>query len=122
MKKLFIFAALAALAMTACTKTEFKAAQDNLITFQAANYVPQKTKVTGTEFPKTETFGTYAWTDGMTGEFFINNVEVSFNSELGAWTPATTYYWPKNQTVDFFIACNPFVCRCCQKRKDPQQA
>lgn len=96
MKK-FIFIAVAAMAMAACAKTELKTS-DNLIAFQPYNQV--NTKVTGTVFPTTETFGTYAWTEGTTGEYFIDNKEVSFTD--GVWTTATPYYWPKGQSVDFF--------------------
>ena len=95
MKK-FVFIAAAALALAACTKTDLTGPQ-NLISFQPAN---QLTKVTGSVFPTDQTFGTYAWTAGTTGEYFIENKEVSFIN--GAWTTATPYYWPKNQTVDFF--------------------
>ncbi|MBO4466029.1 MAG: fimbrillin family protein [Bacteroidales bacterium] len=103
MKKLFFFAAVAVMAITACSKTEFvNEAQDNLITFQAAKYLTQTKAVTGTEFPKTETFGTYAWTAGTPGEFFMNNIEIKFDATNNKWAPVTSYFWPKNQTVDFF--------------------
>ena len=98
MKKLFYFAA-AAMAIAACTKTEVNDVETlNAISFQPASQV--STKVTGAEFPKTDSFGTYAWTAGTTGEYFINNEEVSFVNDV--WTTATPYYWPKNQSVDFF--------------------
>ena len=98
MKK-FIFFAVAAMAMAACAKTELKTS-DNLIAFQPASQL--NTKVTGSVFPTTDTFGTYAWTAGTTGEYFIENKEVSFNTTSNFWSTATPYYWPKNQTVDFF--------------------
>lgn len=97
MKKLF-FIAVAAMAIAACTKTEVNGPKLNVIGFQPANSI--ETKVTGTQFPTTETFGTYAWTEGTTGDYFIENKEVSFTG--GVWTTATPYYWPKNQSVDFF--------------------
>ncbi len=96
MKK-FFFIAVAAMAMAACAKTEVKT-PDTLIAFKPFSQV--NTKVTGTVFPTTETFGTYAWTAGTTGAFFIENKEVSFAN--GVWTTATPYYWPKGQSVDFF--------------------
>ncbi|MBR6458250.1 MAG: fimbrillin family protein [Bacteroidales bacterium] len=103
MKKLFFFAAVAVMAITACSKTEvLNNAQDNIITFQAANYLTQTKAVTGTEFPKTESFGTYAWTAGTTGDYFMNNVEIKYDATNSRWAPVTAYYWPKNQTVDFF--------------------
>ena len=95
MKK-FVFIAAAALALAACTKTDLIGPQ-NVISFQPAN---QLTKVTGSVFPTDQTFGTYAWTEGTTGEYFIENKEVSFAN--GVWSTATAYFWPKNQSVDFF--------------------
>lgn len=96
MKK-FFFIAVAAVAMAACAKTEVNT-PDALIAFKPFNQV--NTKVSGTVFPTTETFGTYAWTAGTAGEYFIENKEVSFNN--GVWSTATPYYWPKGQSVDFF--------------------
>lgn len=95
MKK-FVFIAAAALALAACTKTDLTGPQ-NVISFQPVN---QLTKVTGSVFPTDQTFGTYAWTEGTTGEYFIENKEVSFAN--GVWSTATPYYWPKSQPVDFF--------------------
>ena len=97
MKKFFFFA-VAVMAMAACSKTEVNGPKVNMIGFQPVNSI--ETKVTGSVFPTTETFGTYAWTAGTTGEYFIENKEVSFTN--GVWTTETPYYWPKNQSVDFF--------------------
>ena len=98
MKKVIIMLA-AALAFAACSKVEInKPNHDSLISFQTAQYLTKA--VTGTVVPTTETFGTYAWTAGTTGEYFMNNVKVAFASN--AWNPVTPYYWPKDQTVDFF--------------------
>lgn len=102
MKRFFLFAAVAVTAITACTKNELASENiGNEISFQAANYVTA-TKLAGAEFPKTETFGTYAWTAGTAGTFFIQNNVVSYNATKDVWTTATPYYWPKNQSVDFF--------------------
>ena len=99
MKK-FFFIAVAVVAMAACSKTEVNpVAENNAISFQTATAV---TKVTGSVFPQDQTFGVYAWTEGTTGEYFIENKEVSYNATANIWTTATPYYWPKNQTVDFF--------------------
>ena len=99
MKK-FFFIAVAVVAMAACSKTEVNpVAENNAISFQTATAV---TKVTGSVFPQDQTFGVYAWTEGTTGEYFIENKEVSYNATGNMWTTATPYYWPKNQTVDFF--------------------
>ena len=93
----FIFIAAAALALASCAKTEVKT-PDTQIAFQPYSQV--NTKVTGTVFPTDETFGTYAWTAGTAGEYFIDNKEVSYAN--GVWSTATPYYWPKGQSVDFF--------------------
>lgn len=97
MKRFFFFAAVATLCVAACTKNEVNSEKQNPITFQTANYL---TKVEGAVFPTEETFGTFAWTANTTGEYFIENKEVSYNGK--EWTTATPYYWPKNQSVDFF--------------------
>lgn len=98
MKKLFAIA-IAVAALAACAKTEVNTASRNAISFQPANQITAS-RVTGSVFPTTETFGVYAWTPGTTGEYFIENKEVAFDGTQ--WTTATPYYWPKNQAVDFF--------------------
>lgn len=103
MKRFFIFLALAAMCAASCTKNEIAPiARDNAITFMPANYA--QTRVSGSVFPTTETFSTYAWTAGTTGEYFINNETVSYDASGATpiWKTATTYYWPANQPVDFF--------------------
>lgn len=102
MKRFIVLAAMAATLAISCTKSELvPVANDNTISFLAANYV-NGTKVTGSEFPKTEVFGAYAWTAGTSGDYFINNETVSYNETHDVWTTTTPYYWPKNQAVDFF--------------------
>jgi len=103
MKRFLLFAAMAATVMVSCTKSELTpVAKNNAISFLAANYV-NGTKVTGAEFPTSETFGAYAWTEGTSGEFFINNDEVEYIDTKDVWTTVNAaYYWPKNQSVDFF--------------------
>ena len=96
-----ILAGAAALVLASCAKTEESSTKgDSLISFQPASRL--STKVTGSVFPTTETFGTFAWTAGTSGEYFIENQEVAFDASTNAWTTATPFYWPKNQTVDFF--------------------
>jgi len=103
MKRFFLFAAMAATVLVSCTKSELTpVAKNNAISFLAANYVSGTKAITGSEFPTTETFGAYAWTAGTSGEYFINNEVVSYSSTNDVWTTATPYYWPKNQSVDFF--------------------
>jgi len=102
MKRFLLFAVFAAALTVSCTKSELATvSRDNAISFLAANYA-STTKVLGSEFPTDETFGTYAWTAGTSGEYFMNNEVVSYNVAKDVWTTEIPYYWPKNQTVDFF--------------------
>lgn len=100
MKKLILLAAAATLLVAACTKNEVSPyGNAHEIAFQTATYIT-KAGITGTEFPTTETFGVYAWSAASEGTYFMNNEVVSYQNSL--WKPSTTYYWPKNATVDFF--------------------
>lgn len=101
MKRVFIILAGAALVLASCAKTEVANTSDReTISFQPVSKV--STKVTGPVFPTSESFGTYAWTEGTSGEYFIDNQIVSYDATTDVWTTATPFYWPKNQTVDFF--------------------
>lgn len=102
MKRFLLFAAMAATLAVSCTKSELApVSRDNAISFQTANY--SGTKVEGNYFPTDETFSVFAWTEGTTGEYFMNNVTVAYNSDDNLWKPSKTYYWPgNNQGVDFF--------------------
>ena len=99
MKKLFAIVLSAALLTVACTKVQVNHAQRE-VSFQTASYIT-KVGIDGTVFPTTETFGAYAWAAGTVGAYFMDNEKVSFNSTTTKWKPSTTYYWPKNTTVDF---------------------
>ena len=102
MKRFLLFAAMAATLAVSCTKSEIaQPAKDNSISFQTANF--SGTKVDGNFFPTDEPFSVFAWTEGTTGEYFMNNVSVVYDSENDLWKPSQTYYWPgNNQGVDFF--------------------
>lgn len=101
MKKLFyLIAAAMLLLLASCAKeSPAPAAQGNRIAFMTANYAT-KVGISGTQFPTTESFGVYSWTDGTTGPYFMDNEVVSLQ-ENGIWTTATPYYWPLDKTVDF---------------------
>lgn len=101
MKRFIFIAAAALLCMAACTKNEIRPVDvQNEITFMTANYAT-KAGIVGTVFPNTETFGAYAWAAGTTGTYFMNDETISYVTADNAWKPSTTYYWPKNTTVDF---------------------
>lgn len=113
MKKYFIFAAAALVAMCACTKNDLdsSAIADQEIAFQVANYVGQ-TKALGTgevSYYAAGHFGTYAWqvAEGKTWDnatedqksVFMNNVDIYKQSNI--WKAEKSYYWPKTGTITF---------------------
>ncbi len=97
MKRFLIILAVA-VAAAACVKSEV--GNNGSISFQTASLL-SKAGITGTEFPQSESFGVYAWSAGTIGEYFMDNETVSYDTEDKQWKPSTTYYWPKNATVDF---------------------
>jgi hypothetical protein len=102
MKKLIIFLSIAAVMASACTKVVSSSVEKgNKITFQTVAGLNTKA-ITGTAFPTTETFSTYAWAEGTVGEYFMDNVTIEYNATEDQWMPfGETFYWPKNTTVDF---------------------
>ena len=103
MKKLLIFITVAAVAASACSKVETSGiVGDRQISFQTVAGLNTKAAITGTVFPQTETFSTYAWAAGTVGSYFMDNVTIAYNSTENLWKPQSeTFYWPKNTTVDF---------------------
>ena len=105
MKKYFIIAAAALVAMCACTKNEVNTLPDQEINFQVANYMNQ-TKVGEVAFTG-DSFGVYAWYTsdaGTTAEtdqpFMVNETVVP---ALPGWkVDGKTYFWPKTGDIDFF--------------------
>jgi len=102
MKRFIFYIAVAALFAGSCAKNEVKVADNgHAITFQTITGLNTKA-ITGTEFPKDETFSTYAWAEGTVNEYFMQNITVAYNSTDNIWKPqGETFYWPKNTTVDF---------------------
>ena len=101
MKRITLILAALTLVAASCTKSELTPSQSsNAIQFQPANSL--STKVDGSVFPETENFSVYAWTAGTTSEYFMDDVTVTYSGSDNLWKPITTYYWPGNQTVDFF--------------------
>lgn len=99
MKHSPFFIAVALLLTVACTKSE-TGEQGKSISFQTASLL-SKAILSGTEFPKSETFGVYAWSDLVPGGYFMENELVSFYTQDALWKPSKSYYWPKRGTVDF---------------------
>ena len=104
MKKVFVIAAAALLALASCTKVESTYTPDEAINFQAAVQLAQtKAEING-ETTKADTlgypydnFGVYAWEDGTAA--YIVNEKVTKTADV--WSTAKTYYWPKSGTMDF---------------------
>ena len=102
MKKLIIFLSIAAVMASACTKVVSSSVENgNQISFQTVAGLNTKADITGTAFPTTETFSTYAWAEGTVGEYFMDNVTIEYKTADNMWKPKETFYWPKNTTVDF---------------------
>lgn len=129
MKKTLFLAALAVVAMAACTKNELKVPSkgtDAEISFQPvvanatkASYITNESIApTGTPKSSDFKFSVFAWytKDDMTvsttesvATAYMSNVEVSYNAGIddgtttgsGAWAPSTKYYWPKNGKLSF---------------------
>lgn len=108
MNKIFNIAALATLALAGCTKVApeivVKVEEEHAITFAAVNSIAS----TKGEYDKANSFGTYAWSKSITkGDYFMENVKVAFDAVNGKWFPVSTYYWPKEATVDF-VSYSPY--------------
>lgn len=104
MKKYFIIAAAALVAMCACTKNEINTLPDQEINFQVANYMAQ-TKAGEVAFTG-DCFGVSAWytsgnkEDDTDQEFMVNEI---VKPNLPGWkVDGKTYFWPKTGDIDFF--------------------
>ena len=109
MKKYFVLAAAALVALTACTKMEVANTPDTAkkISFEVANYMAQtKANETGLVAEGFNSFHTNAWyhsvADGT--QYFMNNVAILWNTapNTNLWAPAVDYYWPKTGYVNFY--------------------
>lgn len=113
MKKYFILAAAALVALTACTKVEVPetASNSKKISFEVANYMAQ-TKANETSLLSEKdangdiaSFKTNAWynspTDG--NQYFMKNIDITWNTPTAnTWAPAIDYFWPKTGYVNFY--------------------
>lgn len=105
MKKLFVIAAAAVVALAACTKVEVENT-DRAISFEVANYISHVTKA-NVSFGIDNTFHTNAWVhtlvDGAAStQVFMTDEEISWNSTKNKWEPSRVYFWPKTGYVNFF--------------------
>lgn len=100
MKKLFVIATAAVVALAACTKTEVNT-PDQTISFQVANYVPQ-TKA-NVAYEETE-FTTSAWFHAnatATAQEFMSSETIKLQSN-NTWAADRLYFWPKTGWINFF--------------------
>ena len=104
MKKLFVIAAAAVLALAACTKTEVST-PDQAITFQVANFQNQVTKAESIGTSNTFKVNSFVHTTlngaSSTQQQMFDEV-VSWDSSEKQWLPSRAYFWPKTGYVNFF--------------------
>ena len=107
MKKYFIFAAAALVALAACSKVETEEAPAQKISFEVANYTTQtKSGETSLVTEGFNSFKTNAWyyspEDGT--QYFMQNVDILWNTSpnTNMWAPAVDYYWPKTGYINFY--------------------
>lgn len=106
MKKYFILAAVAFVALTACSKIEVSnTVPDKAVSFQVANYVAQ-TKAGESAFDINDTFKTSAWfhpTSGDAQVFMASEViKWQASRDPKQWASDRTYFWPKTGYVNFY--------------------
>lgn len=114
MKKFFLLAAMAGVALTGCVKTESEVAvksDSNRIVFDNP-VVSSVTRalIDGTEYPDNVPFSVYAqYKNDETGEdlLYMNNVTTEYlatspsTTGKSSWVPVGNYYWPKQGTLSF---------------------
>ena len=113
MKKFFIFAAAAIVALAACTKTEFDNTaykKSRVINFNTVTGKATKAPITGNLFQSSnEAFGVFAYylSSGTWASHtedpvvYMDDVTVSFSDSLDIWAPEETYYWPLEGKLSF---------------------
>ena len=120
MKKYFIIAVAALVALASCTKTEVdKTAyeQNRVINFNTVANKATKAPITGTTYSyDCPAFGVFAyylasgnWNTAAANSSavsYMEDVEISFNDTKDIWAPSSTYYWPLEGKLTF-IAYSP---------------
>lgn len=113
MKKFFLLAAMAGVALTGCVKTESEVAvksDSNRIVFDNP-VVSSVTRalIDGTGYPTDVPFSVYAqYKNANTGEnlLYMENVTTQYvtstpGTNQESWVPVGNYYWPKQGTLSF---------------------
>ncbi|MBQ9399904.1 MAG: fimbrillin family protein [Bacteroidales bacterium] len=116
MKKFFVIAAAALVALAACTKAEINDAdyqKSKEISFTAVNGKNTKAPLESQYYPTDIPFGVFAYalTQGQTwaansasGQLYMNNETISYSTTEdanGIYAPSTTYYWPLSGSLTF---------------------
>ena len=116
MKRMFLFAAMACVALASCTKNEqVNFPQEDAITFSApvVGLNTKAVEIGTTYLAEDPHFGVFAhyfdadYTAFATGKLYMNNVEVKYENTTTPWVPVANYYWPKNGTLTF-AAYSPY--------------
>lgn len=106
MKKFFVLAAAALVALTACTKVDTPVSSNNKkISFEVASYMAQTKAETSLIDEGYQTFNTNAWyhspSDGT--QYFMQNINIDWNDAIAnQWAPDADYFWPKTGYVNFY--------------------
>ena len=125
MKKFFMFAAMASVALVICVKNETAVSlNDNQAAIEFAAPVTSPSVKAATEiadnYPTTEQFAVWAYyaqdgvydlypADGGQTQEFMNMVPVGYVADAATWKPiGATYYWPKNGSLTF-AAYSPYT-------------
>ena len=107
MKKIFVLAAAALVALTACTKIETNETPLKKISFAVADYTAQTKADPEPEDPvalndETTSFSTKAWlhANNGTGANFFGTSDNSYTETVSytgsTWEPSLEYFWPKS--------------------------
>lgn len=105
MKKFFLFAAMAGVALTGCVKTESEVAvksDSNRIVFDSP-VVSSVTRalITDAVYPTTESFSVFAQHENEgQSTLYMSDVKASYDG-TNSWIPEGNYYWPKQGTLSF---------------------
>ena len=101
MKKFFILASAAIVALASCAKTEvvYKDAPEE-IAFKAVTGVMTKAPVLDTSFPQAQEIKVLAWnTTG--GQKYFGPASFTRDGTSGAWEGTPAQYWPTKGSLDF---------------------
>lgn len=118
MKKFFMFAAMASVALVSCVKNEPGAGlsgsgEQNLISFEAPILAPAVKSVQEiVQFPADKTFQIWAYYTqenfagtAVASNEYMNNVQIKYWDREGAtnykWTAQDKYYWPNSGYLTF---------------------